>query len=222
MAKTGASRSLSLKKNDRNKVDGRSLLAALEPESAKLVFFDGQYRGILDKQKYGNNARQTARTNLPQMTDAVIAEFVTGIVRTLKPGAHLIMWVDKFTSASGRHLLWWDQHIETLHLVDKIVWNKIVPGQGRRARCYYEEALVFQKEPKRAKGVWLDRGIMDCWPESADRSLHPHAKPTALTYRLIRCLTKTGDLIVDPCAGGYGVLAACQASGREFVGGDLI
>ena len=221
--KTGASRPLSLKRNDRNKVDGRVLLDALEPEAAKLVIFDPQYRGIMDKQKYGNEGkRQSGRAALPQMTDRDIAEFVTSIVRVLKPSAHLVLWIDKFTSASCRHLLWWDQHVETLHLVDKIVWNKIAPGMGRRSRCYYEEALIFQKEPKRAKGVWLDRGIMDCWPESADRSLHPHAKPTQLIYRLIRCVTKPGDLVVDPCAGGYGVLEACRASGREFFGGDLI
>ena len=227
MAKaTGASRPLSLPKvkpDARNKIDGRALLASLKPESAKLVFLDGQYRGIMDKQRYGNEgARQKGRAKLPQMTDADMTEFVDGVVRAMKPGAHLVLWIDKFTSASGRHLLWWDQHVGTLHLVDKIVWNKIAPGMGRRTRCYYEEALIFQKEPKRAKGIWTDRGIMDCWPEGTDRSLHPHAKPTQLTYRLIRCLTKTGDLVIDPCAGGFGVLAACQASGRRFVGGDLL
>lgn len=205
-----------------NKIDGLDLLASLDPACAKLVFFDPQYRGILDKQRYGNASRQSARVKLPQMDDALIAKFVTAILRTMKPGAHLCLWVDKFTVASGRHLLWWDRHVGALHLVDKFVWNKIVPAMGRRGRCYYEEALIFQKEPKRAKDVWKDRGMMDCWPESADRSLHVHAKPAQFIYRLIRCVTTTGDLIVDPCAGGYGVLAACQASGRRFVGGDLL
>lgn len=224
MAKQATGRRLlSLKPNDRNCVDGLALLASLAPASAKLAFLDPQYRGVLDKQKYGNEgARQKGRAALPQMGDADIAKFITAIVRVLKPSGHLVLWIDKFTSASCRHLLWWDGHIETLHLVDKIVWNKIAPGMGRRTRCYYEEALVFQKEPRRAKGIWNDRGIMDCWPEGADRSLHPHAKPVQLTYRLVRALTKTSDIVVDPCAGGYGVLEACRASGREFIGGDLI
>jgi site-specific DNA-methyltransferase (adenine-specific) len=224
MAKIKRVRPLSLpKRNARNRMDGLALLASLDPGSAKLVFFDPQYRGILDKQRYGNEgARQARRSALPQMTDADIERFVGAIVRALRPSGHLVVWADKFTVASGRHLLWWDRHAAALSLVDKIVWNKIAPGMGRRSRCYYEEALVFQKEPRRAKGVWLDRGIMDCWPEAADRSLHPHAKPVQLIYRLIRCVTRTGDLVVDPCAGGYGVLAACQQTGREFVGGDLI
>lgn len=219
-------RSLSLPKverNSRNKIDGMALLASLPADASKLVFFDPQYRGVLDKQKYGNEgARQKGRAKLPQMTDAVIEKFIDAILRVVRPSGHVVLWVDKFAAASGRHLLWWDRHHRTLSLVDMIAWNKIVPGMGRRTRCYTEYALIFQREPRRAKGVWTDRGIMDCWPESADRSAHAHAKPAALTYRLIRCLTKPGDLVVDPCAGGYGVLAACQASGRSFVGGDLI
>lgn len=212
-----------LRVDARQVMDGRDLLARLPEGCARLAFFDPQYRGVLDRQKYGNEgARQKGRAALPQMPDAMIREFVTGLLRTLKPSGHLILWCDKFTVASGRHLLWWDRHVGRLHLVDKIVWNKIAPGMGRRSRCYYEEALVFQKHPTRAKGVWTDRGIMDCWPESADRSTHPHAKPAQLVYRLIRATTKSGDLVVDPCAGGYGVLEACRASGRRFVGCDLV
>lgn len=218
----GASRPLSLKPNDRNKVDGLLLLAALKPGSAKLAFFDPQYRGILDQQKYGNSSRQTSRTALPQMTDRTIENFVTGIERALAPSGHMVLWGDKFTVASCRHLLWTERHLGRLHMVDMIAWNKIAPGMGRRTRCYTEYALIYQKAPKRAKGIWLDRGIMDNWPESADRSFHVHAKPTQLIYRLIRCVTKAGDLVIDPAAGGYGVLEACRLTRREFMGGDLI
>lgn len=219
--KTGRGRPLILKPNARNKVDGLDLLALLKPDSVKLMFCDPQYRGVLDHQKYGNEgARQKGRAKLPQMTDETIVKFVAAARRVLKPSGHLVLWADKFAVASCRHILWWDQSF--VEPVDMISWNKIAPGMGRRTRCYTEFALIFQKEPRRAKGVWIDRGIMDCWPESADRSLHPHAKPVQLTYRLIRCLTKTGDLVVDPCAGGYGALDACRASGREFMGGDLI
>ncbi len=40
--------------NQRNRCDGRELLAALEPESIPLCIFDPQYRGLLDKMRYGN------------------------------------------------------------------------------------------------------------------------------------------------------------------------
>lgn len=218
---SGQRRSLSLKPNARNKVDGLELLASMKPASAKLVFIDPQYRGVLDHQKYGNEgARQKGRAKLPQMTDETIFQFVAAAHRVLKPSGHLVLWADKFAVASCRHILWWDRSFA--EPVDMISWNKTVPGMGRRARCYTEFAIIFQKEPRRAKGIWTDHGIMDCWPESADRKRHPHAKPIQLIYRLIRCVTKTGDLVVDPCAGGYGVLDACKASGRNFMGGDIV
>lgn len=219
--KTGHGRPLILKRNERNKIDGLELLASVPAASAKLVFLDPQYRGVLDHQKYGNEGeRQKGRAKLPQMTDDQIMKFVAAAARVLKPSGHLVLWADKFAIASCHHILWWDRVFTGP--VDKIIWNKIVPGMGRRARCYYEEALIFQKEPRRAKDIWTDRGIMDCWPESADRRTHPHAKPVQLIYRLIRATTKTGDLVIDPCAGGYGVLDACRTTGREFLGGDLI
>ena len=33
--------------------------------------------------------------------------------------------------------------------------------------------------------------------------------------------TNKGDLIVDPCAGGFGVLEICSELEREFLGCDL-
>jgi len=211
-----------IKANARNKIDAQFLLEKIPPSSVKLAFLDPQYRGVLDKQKYGNEGeRQKGRALLPQMTDEQIADLVTGIQHVLKPSGHLVLWVDKFAMVEASHYTW-AQDAKELRRVDLIAWNKIAPGMGRRARCYTEYAIIFQKEPTRAKGVWTDRGIMDCWPESADRSMHAHAKPIGLTYRLIRATTKTGDYILDPCAGGYGVLEACKASGRNFIGGDLI
>lgn len=225
-SKSGRGRPLSLpagvELNAENRINGVDLLAALPDACAKLSIFDPQYRGVLDKQKFGNEgARQKGRATLPQMSDDDIRFFVEELERVLKPSGHLMLWADKFAVFEGKHLSW-TRRAPALKRVDMIHWNKIVPGMGRRARCYSEYLLVFQKEPTKAKGVWTDRGIMDSWPEGSDRTRHPHAKPVALTYRLIRSVTKTGDLVVDPCAGGYGVLEACRTSGRDFVGGDLI
>ena len=50
---------------------------------------------------------------------------------------------------------------------------------------------------------------------------HPHQKPKKLIKALIKATTEPGDLIVDPCAGSFIVLDACQEIGREFLGCDL-
>jgi site-specific DNA-methyltransferase (adenine-specific) len=132
-----------------------------------------------------------------------------------------MLWMDKFCLATGTFRRW-TRRARDLEVVDLIAWNKLRPGMGRRARCVTEYLVVAQKAPTRAKSVWTDHGIRDSWSESSDRRIHPHAKPHVLTERLIRACTKRDDLVVDPCAGGYGVMEACRASRRQFLGGDLI
>lgn len=211
------------KRNARNVMGGIGLLRSLRAGTAKVAFFDPQYRAILDHQKYGNEGtkREVRRAELPHMTDRVIGAFVEEIARVLAPSGHLFFWVDKFMIGTGHHLRYLGRTPE-LGVVDVIHWNKTRPGMGRRARCSSEYVIVLQKAPQRAKDIWTDHRLGDAWTEQADRSRHPHAKPHVLTERLIRAVTKRGDLVVDPCAGSYVVLEACQASGREFMGCDLI
>ena len=70
--------------DQRNVGDGLVLLRALDPASYPLCIFDPQYRGVLDRQKYGNEgARQQERSVLPQMSE----EQITGLHRRDRPGA---------------------------------------------------------------------------------------------------------------------------------------
>ncbi len=223
---TGRGRPLRLSdrvaRNAPNRIDGLDLLAAVDDGTAALAVLDPQYRGILDKMKFGNEgARQVRRAALPQMDDDAICHFILKIFAALKPSGHLVLWADKFSIASGKHLRW-IRVAPQFRLVDMIAWNTTVMKMGKRSRGIVEYAVVLQKEPKRAKGFWQNRAVGDCWTEEVDKSRHPHAKPYRLTLEFIRNTTKRGDLVVDPCAGSYGVLAACQEMGREFIGGDLV
>lgn len=207
--------------NARQKMDGIELFEALPDRIASLVVCDPQYRAVLDQLSFGNEgARQKGRAALPQMSGDTIAFFVEEAARILKPSAHLALWIDKFSLGSGEHLRWL-RRASALKIVDLICWNKMDFGMGRRARCVSEYVVICQKAPQIAKGVWTDHRLPDCWPEGRNPMRHPHAKPHVLTERLIRAVTKKNDLVVDPCAGGFGVLDACIQTGRNFLGCDL-
>jgi site-specific DNA-methyltransferase (adenine-specific) len=207
--------------NERQQMNGIDLFAAMPDRIASLVFLDPQYRAILDQLDYGNEgARQKGRAKLPQMSESDIAFFVSESARVLRPSGHLMLWMDKFSIVEGVHRRWL-RRAPSLTVVDMMTWDKLRIGMGRRSRGQTEFLVVAQKEPKRAVGAWKDRAIGDCWPENHDREIHPHCKPFRLTDRLIRCVTERDDLVVDPCAGGYGVLEACRRSGRIFLGCDL-
>lgn len=211
-----------IERNARQQIDAVELLSRIPDRLAAMVVFDPQYRTGLDQLKFGNEgSRQKDRYKLPQMKDDTISFVVEETSRILQPSGHLLLWLDKFAIGSGQHLRYL-RRCRNMRVVDLIAWNKMSLGMGRRARCVTEYLVIIQKDPVVAKGKWTDHRIPDSWSEAKNGDRHTHAKPHVLTERLIRAATKRGELVVDPCAGGYGVLEACLASGREFIGGDLI
>ncbi len=204
----------------RNCVDGLLLLGAIREESISAAFFDPQYRGVLDKLSYGNEGvtRGMERAKLPQMQEPLIRDFLLEFDRVLKKSGHLFLWVDKFHLCEGIPCWMEDTRLET---VDMIVWDKGRIGMGYRTRRTAEYLIVLQKRPKRAKGVWRDHTLPDVWHEPASKC-HPHAKPVGLQTRLIQAVTEENDWVLDPTAGSYSVLTACNAAGRSFIGGDVM
>jgi site-specific DNA-methyltransferase (adenine-specific) len=73
-------------------MDGLALLQSLESCSISAVFFDPQYRGVLEKMNYGNEGeRQIERNKLPQMSEKIIIAFVREINRILTNSGHLFL-----------------------------------------------------------------------------------------------------------------------------------
>lgn len=208
------------KLNRKNLADGLDLMASINDKTIKTAFFDPQYRGVLDKLKYGNEgkSRGRARCDLRQMDEDTIIRFIREIDRVLTDSGHLFLWVDKFHLCQG--VLSWLAGTE-LNLVDLIVWDKGKIGMGYRTRRKSEYLVVLQKSPVKARACWTDHGIPDVWEERTAKT-HPHSKPVALQKRLIAATTVPGDTVLDPASGGFSVFEACKQLGdREFIGGDI-
>jgi site-specific DNA-methyltransferase (adenine-specific) len=197
--------------------DALALLGSLSNCCTPLVFLDPQYRGVLDKLKYGNEgARQKGRFNLPPMTSGYIDACCREAARVLTPSGYLLRWTDTFHLCEGDHL-----RVVELKCVDLIAWDNLRPGNGYRSRRRGDYLLVLQKPPLAAKKTWRDHGIPSRWPEKVDRTIHPHSKPLGLITRLIGAVTQLGDLVVDPAAGSFVVMRAANLLGRDFVGCDI-
>ena len=206
--------------NTRLQMDGLDLLRRLSDNTVAAVFFDPQFRGVYEQMQYGNEAtsRNHARVGLPQMSEAVIIDFIREVARVLVPSGHLFLWMDKFHLCSD-----FRNWIEgtALSVVDMITWDKGKMGLGYRSRHQTEFCVILQKEPRRAKGVWTLRNIPDVWLEKIPSKTHPHNKPIDLQSELIEAVTARNDLVVDPAAGSFSVLEACRLRGRNFLGCDL-
>lgn len=206
--------------DQRNQADGLDLLARLKNGSIATAFFDPQYRGVLDRLNYWNEGkgRGKNRAQLPQMPEKTIKKFILELNRALRPSGHLFLWVDKFHLCEG--IAPWLKKTD-LVLVDMMTWDKKVLGMGYRSRHRSEFLLVLQKKPTNAQKCWRLRTIPDVWEEVVIKN-HPHTKPTELQAQLILATTDEGDYVLDPAAGGYSVLTACQKTKRHFIGCDIL
>lgn len=201
-------------------MDGRTLLSKIPKDSAPVAFFDPQYRGVLDKLGYGNEGegRGKARCNLPQMTEAVITDFIRDISKTLIPTGHLFLWIDQFHLCIG--FSGWLSGT-ALDVVDMLTWHKGRIGMGYRTRRTSEHVIILQKQPRRAKGVWKTHNIPDVWYEKVTKNGYAHKKPIALQGALMAAVSSQGDIVIDPAAGSFSVLDACILRGRNFLGCDI-
>jgi site-specific DNA-methyltransferase (adenine-specific) len=198
--------------------DALALLRSLPDGYTPLVFFDPQFRGVLDRLQYGDeHARQRGRFALPAMTGNYIDQCCRETARALAPSGYLLLWTDTYHLCEGDHRRLGD----VLPYVDLLAWDSLKFGMGYRTRRRGDYLLVLQKPPLRAKGTWRDHGIPSRWPEKVETKTHPHVKPAGLIARLIGAVTMPGDLVVDPAAGSFVVMHVANNLGRNFVGCDI-
>ena len=124
---------------------------------------------MLDKLRYGNEgvSRGRRRSELPQMNEETIGEFVAGISSALIPSGHLFLWVDKFHLCTGIRTWLGDGGLE---VVDLVTWNKGRMGMGYRTRRVAEHLLILQKPPTRIGPGWQRDHI----PDVVTEKVEPH------------------------------------------------
>lgn len=213
---------VNFKVNDKNICDGIYFTRNIRDEVVSVVFFDPQYRGVLDYLKYGDEGRNRnkERFSLQQMDLETITLFVQEINRVLKKSGYLFLWVDKFHLTNDiENFREWMKNTD-FTVVDMITWDKGKIGMGYRVRRKSEYLLVLQKKPTKAKASWSDHSIPDVWLEKT-KKIHPHSKPVELQKRLILATTHEGDVVLDPASGGYTILNICKEINRTFVGCDI-
>ena len=206
--------------NQPNRCDGLELPRGIPSGSVPRCVFDPQYRGVLDRMRYGNEGERRGRQRgaLPQMDGDIIADFISLIAKALTPSGHLFLWVDKYHLCSG--VGDWLEGTD-LEIVDLVTWNKGRMGMGYRTRRCVEYLLIIQQPPFRVDAGWRKREIPDVWTERVSRNGAVHPKPVNLQAALIEAVAEAGDVVLDPAAGSYSVMTAAHQAGRRFLGCDV-
>ena len=108
-----------------------------------------------------------------------------------------------------------------LYANKKLKLKRIKKPSTREPGKFVQEPCAFAAAPRPAPPT-VD--VAHCPPEAAPGAdgLVEAVYGTVWAWAEPRGIWFNGTNVVDPCAGGYGVLDACRASNRTFIGCDLI
>jgi site-specific DNA-methyltransferase (adenine-specific) len=82
---------------------------------------------------------------------------------------------------------------------------------------YSKPIWVYSKGPFTRKG----RFITPIGPFPREKDWHPHQQPLELFKHLVREFTDPGDMVLDPCGGGFTTALACYLLGRRCISCDI-
>ena len=80
----------------------------------------------------------------------------------------------------------------------------------------WKPILVYSNGAFTRKGQWCDVYKVDV----KEKHWHPWQQPLELFELLVRDFSDPGDVVVDPCGGGFTTAEACLRLSRRFVGCD--
>jgi site-specific DNA-methyltransferase (adenine-specific) len=86
-----------------------------------------------------------------------------------------------------------------------------------RLKNKWKPILVYSKGKGRKLPSWDDVFNADGF----EKRWHKWEQPLRHAERLVRTFTRLGEVVVDPCGGGFTVAAACYRTGRRFIGCDI-
>lgn len=168
------------------------------------------------------------------------------VYRVLKPGGRYVI---NIANLGRKPYIPLHAHFYQVHMplgflpLGEIIWQK---GQGANGSCawgswlsakaprirdIHEYLLVFSKggfarEEKGESDISRDEfmsATLSVWniaPESARRVGHPAPFPLELASRVIRLLSYTGDVVLDPFMGSGSTCLAASRLGRHYAGFD--
>jgi len=121
---------------------------------------------------------------------------------------------------SGRHetILWFTKGDEYEFDLDAVRVTQKYPGK-RHASGPKKGQLSGNPLGKNPGDVW---DIPNVKAKHVEKTHHPCQFPVGLVHRLVRALTKPGDLVLDPFCGVASSGVAALSLGRRFLGAEIM
>jgi len=175
-------------------------VAEIEPESVALISTDIPY-----DQEFLSQVEHLARSAKRMLRADGILALMTGKY-----------WLHKVMEALNRHLNYrwiidveWDGEGTPVHLGG---WKNPHGRIITRAK----PILIYSKGNYSRHGQFCD--VIHA--NEKEKTYHPHQQPLSVSTNVIEHFSDSGDLVVDPCGGGFTTAAACLRTNRRCISCD--
>ena len=149
-------------------------------------------------------------------------EFLSQIGKLAAMAARVLVDGGLFVTHSGHYYL--DQVVRLLgeHLTYRWTMASIWNGDANMVHpldlsSQWKPILVYSHGPWRKRGRWHDVSRVD----SKEKDCHEWQQPIEEVETLVRYFSRPGDLVIDPCGGGFTTAVACKNLGRRCISSDV-
>jgi hypothetical protein len=156
-------------------------------------------------------------TDIPWKDDWLrrVPEFAEWCAKVLKPGGIMVTLytaynLDRLFAMLGEHL--------------DYVWTCVSPMHGcvLSRKPFVTRCCTLCVVYSKGSPASIHRSPQDLLPFSwrEETRWHEHQQSLPVVQYLVEHFAAEGDLIADPCSGGWTTMEACWRTGRRFVGSD--
>lgn len=211
-------------KTNRESIDRKEKMTRLEAElleepdaSDRIRLYHSAFQDLESKARIEPGSAKLIVTDPPYGNEFIDQweELGAFAKRVLEPGGLLVAHVGQFRlDEKIKHL---GQNLTYQWMVNSC-WN----GKGNLflpLNCISKwiPVLIFSNGDWKKLGRWCD--LLN--GHAKEKQWHPWQRPLAEIERLVSYFSQPGDLISDPCGGGFTTAVACQRLGRRCISCDV-
>lgn len=144
-----------------------------------------------------------------------LPELAALATRVLADGGLFVTYCGQFYLNQAYRVL--DRHLD-------YGWTRCSRWVGNATICHprqvtskWKPILVYSKGPWRGRGRWHDTTLF----EGREKDWHHWQQPLGEVEQLVRDFSDPGDLVVDPCGGGFTTAVACHLLKRRCIACDV-
>ena len=206
-------------KNNKSLAERRQAELEAQSDSASVRIYHSAFQQLQEIAELQPESVQCVLTDIPYDGDFIsqIGELARFSAEVLVDGGVFVCYVGQHRLNEKLRAL--DEHL-TYQWIGTSRWTGKANAMHSVKVMSRSTPFVIYTKGERHRDLWTK------WHDTfeftmKEKQYHPWQRPLAEIDKLVRYFTRPGDLVVDPCGGGFTTAVAAQRLGRKCISCDI-